>query len=48
MKGETKRPEEPMGIVINGGARPEEGTVFVAYVWGPAPAAPTREKPKAA
>ena len=48
MKGEnTKRSDEPVGIVINGATQPIETTVFVAYVWGP-PAEPTQKEPKAA
>ena len=49
MKGEdSKKSEEPVGIVINGATSPIESTVFVAYVWGPAPAEPRRTTPKAA
>ena len=41
--------QEPMGIVIAGGARPEVTPRFAAYVWGPAPAVEAeREEPKAA
>ena len=49
MKGaDSKRTEEPVGIVISGPLQPIESTVFVAYVWGPAPTSPTRNEPKAA
>jgi len=49
MKGaDSKRSEEPVGIVISGPLQPIESTVFVAYVWGPAPTLPTQEEPKAA
>ncbi len=49
MKGaETKKPEEPMGIVISGMPRPPQTTVFLAYEWGPAPTATTTDEPKAA
>ena len=38
MKGkETKVPQEPVGIVIAVSPTPPRGTVFSAYVWGPAP-----------
>lgn len=41
--------QEPIGIVIAGGVRPEITPRFAAYVWGPAPAADAeREEPKAA
>jgi len=49
MKGtDTKRSDEPVGIVINDHPRPIESTVFLAYIWGPAPELPTRNEPKAA
>lgn len=49
MKGaDTKRAEEPVGIVIAGTPRPPETTVFVAYVWGLAPTTSTDDEPKAA
>lgn len=48
MKGTTtKKAEEPVGIVISGTQGESETTVFLAYVWGPAPASP-RGEPKAA
>jgi hypothetical protein len=50
MKGkETKSgaTQEPIGIVIAGTFTPPRGTVFSAYVWGPAPATQD-EDPKAA
>ena len=38
MKGKkTKVTNEPIGIVIAGTPTPPNGTVFSAYVWGPAP-----------
>ena len=37
MKAETKRTQEPVGIVIAGMPEVIETTVFSAYVWGPAP-----------
>ena len=38
MKGKkTKVSNEPVGIVIAGTHTPPLGTVFSAYVWGPAP-----------
>ena len=38
MKGKkTKVSKEPIGIVIAGTPTPPLGTVFTAYVWGPAP-----------
>jgi len=33
-------PDEPMGIVISGGAMHEPAPVFRAYVWGSAPEQP--------
>jgi hypothetical protein len=43
---DTKRNDEPVGIVIRGGTQPVQNTVFIAYEWSPAPA--TEETPKAA
>lgn len=43
----TKASTEPMGIVIAGTATPPLGTVFSAYVWGPAPASATEDEPAA-
>jgi hypothetical protein len=41
--------EEPMGIVISGGSRPEPRPLFLAYEWGPAPEEPAaRQDVKAA
>lgn len=38
MKGKkAKVSNEPVGIVIAGTPTPPNGTVFSAYVWGPAP-----------
>ena len=49
MKGTTtKKSEEPVGIVISEPPRAIESTVFLAYVWGPAPTSPQHEEPKAA
>lgn len=49
MKGTTKKQaEEPVGIVISGTPPVSESTVFLAYVWGPAPNSPQHEEPKAA
>ena len=49
MKGTASKPtNEPVGIVINDHPQPIESTVFLAYVWGPAPELPTRNEPKAA
>ena len=48
MKGKkTKVTNEPIGIVISGTATPPLGTVFSAYVWGPAPANTPAEEPAA-
>lgn len=44
---ESKRTEEPVGIVIRGGTQPVQTSVFVAYEWGPAPTS-TEDEPKAA
>jgi hypothetical protein len=44
MKGkDTKAPHEPMGIVIAVASTPPRGTVFSAYVWGPAPTSTEKE-----
>lgn len=44
MKGKkTKVSKEPIGIVIAGTPTPPTGTVFSAYVWGPAPSSTTDE-----
>mgnify|MGYP001553842773 CR=1 FL=1 len=34
---ETKRPNEPLGIIISRGSREEPTPFFSTYVWGPAP-----------
>jgi hypothetical protein len=41
---DTKRSQEPVGIVISGMPRVPQQTVFSAYVWGPAPADETDPK----
>lgn len=43
---ETKRTQEPVGIVISGMPRTQQPSIFSAYVWGPAPSDDT--EPKAA
>jgi len=43
---ESKRTEEPVGIVIRGGTQPVQHSVFVAYEWSPPMTA--AEEPKAA
>jgi hypothetical protein len=44
MKGkDTKGSQEPVGIVISGTPTPPRGTVFSAYVWGPAPKSTDKE-----
>ncbi len=48
MKAETKRAQEPVGIVIAGMPEAIESTVFSAYVWGPAPSKTKDNEPKAA
>lgn len=48
MKGKkTKVTKEPMGIVIAGTPTPPLGTVFTAYVWGPAPTNTAEDEPSA-
>ena len=48
MKGKkTKVSNEPIGIVISGTPTPPLGTVFSAYVWGPAPTTTANEEPAA-
>jgi hypothetical protein len=44
-KPKTGSVEEPIGIVISRGARPDEKPAVFAYVWGPAPeiAEPARD-----
>lgn len=37
-KTKATKSGEPIGIVIAGTPTPPLGTVFTAYVWGPAPA----------
>ena len=39
---------EPVGIVISGMPTPPSGTVFTAYMYGPAPASSTEKEGKAA
>lgn len=48
MKADTKRAQEPMGIVIAGMPEVSETTVFSAYIWGPAPVKSKDNEPKAA
>jgi len=48
MKADSKRSQEPVGIVIAGMPEVSEATVFSAYVWGPAPSAAKDNEPKAA
>jgi hypothetical protein len=49
MKGPApKSSQELVGIVISGMQKPQEATVFAAYVWGPAPTVPEDVSPKAA
>ncbi|MEK7401341.1 MAG: hypothetical protein AABZ80_03145 [Gemmatimonadota bacterium] len=43
---ESKRPDEPMGIVISGTTLPPKSTVFLAYEWSPAPTT-GEDEPKA-
>ena len=42
----SKRPEEPMGIVICGTTQPVQTTVFLAYEWSPPMT--NKDEPKAA
>jgi len=34
---DTKRSDEPLGIIISRGPREEPTPIFSTYVWGPAP-----------
>jgi hypothetical protein len=34
---DTKRSDEPLGIIISRGSRDEPTPIFSTYVWGPAP-----------
>jgi len=43
---DSKRTDEPVGIVICGTTQPVQRTVFLAYEWSPAPA--SSDEPKAA
>ena len=42
---QTREAEEPIGIVISGGARDEVTPRFAAFVWGPAPEPNTAAEP---
>jgi hypothetical protein len=44
---DSKRTDEPVGIVIRGGTQPVQNTVFIAYEWSPAPTT-AADEPKAA
>ena len=48
MKGKKNTvSNEPIGIVISGTPTPTLGTVFSAYVWGPAPTTKPADEPTA-
>ena len=34
---DTKRSDEPLGIIISSGSRDEPTPIFSTYIWGPAP-----------
>ncbi len=44
----TKLPNEPLGIIISQGDKEEPTPVFSAYIWGPAPEAPSKKGTRAA
>lgn len=46
MKADTKRAQEPVGIVIAGMPEVSDTTVFSAYIWGPAPSKTKDLEPK--